>query len=319
METPFNQVNKASLAFMLACIVSLGGCAVMPGKSNLSLPSDVDYYRICHLERSGAMKVYVMMSGVGEGDDSTHPLPHALRGKVGTTSQVNRRFVDMISSSRRFEVFDVDTNRQIASEGVLITGQITRATVREGALPNVPKSIIEVALSVHLHESTDVRDATTKTGRLLESISVLAPYGESPAEATRIDLRRLDDPTNVANLEAAYSAAFDKALRMAASSMEARMRPVARVDQVKSDQVALVGGAQHGLRKGDRMILFRSDETPECYAGRASVKQVVGEVTCDSVAQQSSQCQITARVKKLAIQPGDYGVLSDVSLVLRYQ
>lgn len=301
--------------------IGLNACAWL-GREEvaLRLPSLADYYRLCHLERDGAMRVYVLMTGAGEKEDPRNPLPMLLRGQFGTPAQVTRRFVDMIGGSRRFEVFDAQLADGNFDHDVLITGQITSAQVREDLMPNVRKAIVEVALSVRVMEMKDLADREKLSGRMLQAIAVNAQYGEKPAELTRIEPNTgWEDERNIPGLTAAFSAALDKALRLAAAQLEASIRPVAKVAQSQGGQLALIGGVQHGLRPGDKLVVFRSPEPPECYAGRATLKQVVAEVGCESVGMQSSQCSLVRTAPGMTPQSGDYAILSDESLTLRYQ
>ncbi len=288
---------------LLLGVIFLTGPAAAVETGAISMPSGLDIAHLKLVDANQQMRVYVSLLGYDNATGGAVVYPGEAGAALGNVTQMNRRLMDMIGETRRFQVFD-DSDTGIRSESdIVITGQITRAVQRLERFLRGRKAVTSIGLSIQIKNS--------ETGVLIDQHQAIENYGQRPGEGalalTATDAsgpdfteRRLED----------WQEAFTRVLEHAAAYFESSMRPLARISATQGETIHLNRGTLHGLQTGDEFVLFSMGTQPKLLA----------QVRCDAVGRESTSCHLTKVAPNAdAPRPGHYAILSDESLKLRFE
>lgn len=298
-------------AFLTALLVLSSPVSAQDAK-DIKVPSGVDFLRAKLLGRGEAMKVYVNMVGIGDPKEEKLLFPRGKSDAVGTHRQMDRRFMDAIQKTQRFEVYDDTSGGLRDKSDVVVDGMIVATTQNIEDFTALRKSVTTVRLSVQIKD--------TASGKVIKARTLSGVYGDEPGHGTVIrsdaDLAKADVRQNLAN---DYEKALTEALENAAAFLERTIRPVGRVREVDGDTVLLVGGQAHGLRENDLLVVFRAKAMRVGETESFGIMKPVGVVHCTTVSTDSSQCDLKLKGKEWPPQKDDYAVLADDSLKLKLE
>jgi hypothetical protein len=323
-------IRKLLIALVSAAVIA--GCETAPPQPNpnaaprskivqgpIRMPAGVDFGRLQLVDEARLIRVYTQMTGIGDAKDDKLLFPRAVAEKIGLTNrQVNRRFMDMILASRRFQVFDDSTtvvreNALQTIEGkpmdIVINGEVVGST--QDIIPIAPyrKARTTVRLSVQM------MDVMSGEQLFPAGVSVVGDYGMTQGEGTMIPpSASTSSPEMQLSLANDYQRALDKTLEGAVARIGKVLRPMGRVTFADAKSVSIIGGSRHGFQGGDVLIVFHADTTQLGQRTVIARTQPLAVVRCDGVGTETSQCdiiQLDPTMKPPAA--GDYAVLSDTS------
>lgn len=280
--------------------------------ADIKLPSGIDYFRLKLLERGQPMRVYVNMVGIGDKSDDKLLVSKRVGDSIGNHRQMDRRFMDAIRETNRFEVYDDTAGGVRDKSDIVVDGMIVAATQDINDLTAIRKAVTTVRLSIQIKD--------TSTGKLIKARTVTGVEGDEAGKGTVVaNEAALKSETVQRNLANDYERALTDALRSAAAYVERTMRPVARMQEVDDGAVMIIGGTNHGVREGDKLTVFRAKTTRVGETETFGIMKPVAIIECSSVNTDSSQCEIKETGNQGPPQKGDYAVLSDESLKLRME
>lgn len=279
---------------------------------DIKVPSGVDFIRAKLLGRGEPMKVYVNMVGIGDAKDEKLLFPRGKSDAVGTHRQLDRRFMDAVQKTQRFEVYDDSSGGVRDKSDLVVDGMIVAATQNIEDFTATRKAVTTTRISLQIKD--------TGSGKVIKARTITGVYGDQPGEGTLVrseaDLAKPEIRNNLAN---DYEKALTEALENAAAFLERTIRPVGRVREVDGETVLLVGGQSHGVKEGDKMVLFRAKAMRVGETESFGIMKPVGIVECGTVTTDSSQCDLKLKGKEWPAQKDDYAVLADDSLKLKME
>lgn len=273
-------------ALALALALALAGPA-RAADDAIKMPSGVDYSRMKLLEKGqpALMKVYVNMVGIGGQSDTRLLISRRAGESVGTHQQMNRKFIDAVQSTKRFEVYDDSATGMRDLSDIVVDGMVVTAMQDIEDLTAVRKSVTTVRLSIQVKD--------TASGRLLQARTVSGVYGSEPGEGTIIrsqqDLQSKETQEKLAN---DFERALKEALENAATFIERTYRPIAKVVDVDGKDVVITGGEMHGIRPNDQLVVFQGKFINDGGKMIPGVMKPLALIGCGAVGAESSQCVI---------------------------
>jgi hypothetical protein len=318
------QPCRGALALAVASVLVLAvGCKTAPVKEDrnalvvvkptvgpIKMPAGVDYSRARLIAENRKTKIYTEMVGIGDPANEKLLFPPAVAAAIGVTPrQMQRRFLDTVSRSRRFELYDSTSTVTAEASDIVIDGMVTGTTQDIQTIEGgVRVAVTRVRLSLQMKDRYSGKllfpaavEVVGQTGRSTGDRAVIAP-GENP-QMPAVQRRLAQD----------YERAMQRAFDDAAKRIDAVLRPLGRVIGADGDQLGLVGGSTHGLQGGDEMVIFRATTARLGNTEVFATTRPVAVVRCDGVGTESSQCLIIRRDATLVPQVGDYAVLNDFS------
>lgn len=283
----------------------LAGSASAADAGAVRLPGGLDLERLKLVDQGQQMRVYVSLLGHDDKRGGTAVYPGDAGVALGSVAEMNRRFMDMVSETRRFQVFD-DSDTGIREESdIVITGQVTRASQSLERFLRGRKAVTSVGLSIQIKNS--------QNGSLLDQHQVIENYGQRPGEgALALAAAEAGSPEFKQKMNEDYQEAFSRALEHAAAYFESSMRPMARVTGVRGDDIHLNRGTKQGLESADEFVLFSLEQ--------GSRPRPLALARCNAVGGETSVCTMIKRAPDAdAPQTGHYAILSDQSLRLRFE
>jgi hypothetical protein len=288
-------------------------------RAPIRMPAGVDYGRLQLVDEARLIRVYTEMKGIGDSTDEKLLFPRAVAEKVSLTNrQVNRRFMDMILASRRFQVFDDSTTvvRENALQtldgkqmDIVINGLVVGATQDIIDIQPYRKARTTVRLSVQM------MDVMSGEQLFPAGVSVVGDFGMTQGEGTLLPpSKQISSPEIQLSLANDYQRALDKALEQAVARIGTVLRPMGRVTFADATTVGIVGGSRHGFQSGDVLIVFHADTAQLGQRTVIARTQPLAVIRCDGVGTETSQCDITQiDPSARAVAAGDFAVLSDTS------
>lgn len=322
LSTPGPRLALWAAAGALALL--LGGCGNKPikedrhsvsaetlAKGPIRMPSGVDFKTVRLVEQGRRQKVYAEVLGIDNAQDKTLLVRRDVAEKLNiTNTQMRRRFMDTVSRSRRFEVYDSSTSVTAEQSDLVVDAMVTQVTQEVRQIEGgVRVSVTRVRLSVqgkHRYDGTPLFVAPVEvvgqTGATTGDRVVIAP-GERVESA---------DVQNRLGLD--YERALQRAFDAAAKRIDAVIRPAGKVVSVDGNQFGMLGGQAHGLQGGDEVVVFRAT-TIKLPSGEEefSSTRPVAVARCDGTGTRTSQCVLIKLSPDLKPQVGDFAVLSDFS------
>jgi hypothetical protein len=282
------------------------------------MPSGVDFSRMQLVNEARLIRVYTQMTGVGDSSDDKLLFSRDVAKNINLTNrQVNRRFMDMILATRRFQVFDDSTTvvRDGASQSldgklmdITIDGQVVGSTQEIIEISPYRKARTAVRLSVQL------KDVVSGEQLFPAGVSVNGEWGMAQGEGTLLPpSASTASPEMQVSLANDYQRALDKALTQAVLRIGQVLRPLGRVTFADEQTVSIIGGSRHGFQWGDTLVIFHVDMTQLGERQVIAHTQPLAVAHCDGVGTESSQCDLTLVDTRFHIAVGDYAVLSDRS------
>lgn len=276
----------------------------------IKMPPGVDYARARLIADNRRVKVYTELVGIGDPSNEKLLFPARVAQEIGVTPvQMRRRFMDTVSKSKRFEIYDSGSTVTAEASDIVIDGQFTGATQDIQTIEGgVRVAVTRVRLSLQMKDRYSGKllfpaavEVVGQTGRTTGDRAVIAPTD------------RLDSPEVQRRLGQDYERAMQRAFDDAARRVEAVLRPMGRVLAVDGEQMGLVGGSIHGLQSGDELVIFRATVAKVGETQVFATMRPVAVVRCDGVGTETSQCTLVRRDPALNPQQGDYAVLTDFS------
>jgi hypothetical protein len=285
--------------------------AATPAAGPLRMPSGADLRAARLIEQGRRVKIYAELLGIDDpADKKLLVRAEAARALNITNAQMRRRFVDTVSRSRRFEVYDSSTSVTADQSDLVIDGMVTQAT--QELLPiegGVRVSVTRVRLSVQAKHRYD------GTPLFAAPVEVVGQTGGSTGDRARILPGESTDLPDVQNrLAVDYERALQRAFDAAARRIDAVIRPMGKLVAVDGDQLGMLGGQVHGFQGGDEVVVFRAT-TIRLPSGdeEFATTRPVAVARCEGVGTRSSQCTVVRLAPDLRPQAGDFAVLSDAS------
>jgi hypothetical protein len=306
---------RHSALFIAVCLsfstcLSHAGALAADEVKEIKIPSGVDFLRAKLLGRGEPMKVYVNMVGITDSKEEKLLFPKGKSDAVGTHKQLDRRFMDAVQKTQRFEVYD-DTSGGVRDKSDLVVdGMIVASTQNIEDFTATRKAVTVVRISLQIKD--------TGSGKVIKARTITGVYGDTAGEGTiaRSDAE-LNKPEIRANMANDYEKALTEAMENAAAFLERTIRPMGRVKDVEGDTVLLIGGQSHGVIEGDKMVIFRAKSMRVGETESFGIMKPVGLVECTTVTTDSSQCELKVKGKEWPPQKDDYTVLADDSLKLK--
>jgi len=300
------------LLWPVVCLPFLFAATVACAEEEIRMPGGVDYSRLKNLEqgRHQKMKVYVNMVGIGEKSDLNLLIPAHAGKSVGTHSQMNRRFMDAIKSTERFEVFDDSASGMRDQSDIVVDGMVVAATQDLEDYSAFRKSVTTVRLSLQVKD--------TLSGKVLRGKTLTGNHGSEPREGTliRTDKELASKPIQE-SLSNDFERALNEVLSNAAAYVERTFRPLGKVIQTEDKDVLLSGGEADGLRSQDRLVVFRTSFIKEGGREMPGLMKPVALIECPAVSAETSQCNVLRQ--KDEIKPGYFALVIDDSIRLKEQ
>lgn len=292
-----------------AAIAALGTSALAQSTAALAMPSGADLGRTRLLDQGRMTKVYVDMLRID--GDSKQMFPAEMARLVDITpAGLTRLFTDTILKSRRFEVYDLRSTVTAEHADIVVDAQIIAATQEfrplEGGLQAADTRVL---LSVQMKDMY--------TGKFLLGTAVQVEGRNGLVSGERAVLQpgeRADAPLVRQRLAADYQRALRRAFIGAGQRIEAILRPQARLVSVDGADVAIFGGAQHGLQAEDELVVFRPKVVKLGEREIFGAIKPVALIRCDSIQTDTSQCTVRTLAPDFKPQEGDYAIITDASL-----
>jgi hypothetical protein len=308
----------------LAVIALVAGCKSPPKVADrhevapekvreqaIAMPAGVDRGAAELIDQGRRFSIYVELLGIDDPRDKKLLFPQAVATKLGiTNTQMRRRFMDAVMTSRRFEVFDSSNSVVADKSDYVVDGMVTQVTQEvvpiEGGM-RVSRTRVELSMQGKQRYDGDPMFVggmvvTGQTGMTTGDRVVLAPSD------------RLDNPQVQERLAVDYERALRRALNEAARKIGDVVRPMGKVVSVDGEQIGMLGGQAHGFQGKDEVVVFRATtiRLPTGKEEFASTRPVA-VARCDGAGTRTSQCVVIRRAPGMTIQNGDYTVLSDFS------
>jgi hypothetical protein len=318
--SPMSLAHAAMAAAVLALLV---GCKSAPVKADphaavpdkialgpVRMPAGVDYARARLIAENRRTKLYTELVGIGVPANEKLLFPARVAQDIGVTPvQMRRRFMDTVSRSRRFEIYDSTGTVTAEASDIVVDGQFTGTTQEIQTIEGgVRVAVTRVRLSLQMKDRYSGKllfpaavEVVGQTGRTTGDRVVLAPSDN------------LNNPEVQRRLGQDYERAMQRAFDDAARRVDAVLRPMGRVLAVDGNQIGMVGGSTHGLQGGDELVVFRATTAKLGESTVFATTRAVAVVRCDGVGTETSQCTLIRRDPAFQPQKDDYLVLSDFS------
>lgn len=282
------------------------------------MPAGVDFSRLQLVNEARLIRVYTQMTGVGDSSDDKLLFSRDVAKKINLTNrQVNRRFMDMILATRRFQVFDDSTTVVRDGASQTLDGKLMDITI-DGQVVGSTQDVIEIMpyrkARTTVRLSVQMKDVSSGEQLFPAGVSVEGEWGMAQGEGTLLPPSAvMSSPDMQVSLANDYQRALDKALTEAVARIGQVLRPLGRVTFVDEQTVSIVGGSRHGFQGGDTVIIFHVDMTQLGERQVIAHTQPLAVAHCDGVGTETSQCDLTLVDTRYHMAVGDYAVLSDRS------
>lgn len=278
------------------------GAIVMPAGTS---------YRLVQLAEKGAKpKIYARLRGMGDPSNEKLLFRADVAAKIGVTApQIQRRFLDTIGKTKRYEVYDNIASVTMEASNYVVDAQVVSSNQElrrlEGGVRVAVTRVQINAMLRHRYDDTPVWDAA------IEAVGVT---GMSSGD--RVVLQpgdRDNDPAVQERLGIDYERAMQRALDRLAARIDSDLRPMGKVVGVDGDGITIVGGLRNGLQRGDELVVFSAGLTKIGDQQEFNNMRPLVAVRCNGVGSATSQCDVIRRNPGRDYKVGDYVVLTDHS------
>jgi len=294
----------------LLMLAGLASAQKVETVASLSMPSGADYGRLRLLKEGRMTKIYVDMLRFDDSSSKQHFPAEMARLVDISPSGLTRLFTDTILKSRRFEVYDLRSTVTAEHADIVVDAQIIAATQDFKPLEGgMQAAYTGVLLSVQMKDmytgkylfGTAVQ-VEGKTGLVSGDRTVLAP-GEKPS-----------DPAIRNKLAVDYQYALRRAFVLAGQRIESILRPQATILNIDGSDIGIVGGQAQGFQADDEFVVFRPKVVKLGDREVFASTKPVALIHCNSVATDTSQCNVVRKVSDFEMQEGDFAIITDGSL-----
>ncbi len=314
----------------LALAFTLAGCQTQPKapdanakpelvatEGGVRMPAGADLTRIRLAERGEKTKVYTQVRGMGDPSNEKLLFPAAVAREIGVTPvQVQRRFLDTIAKTRRFETFDSSTSVTAEATDYVVDAMFTGTTqelrrIEGGVRVSVTRVRLSARVIARYQDADNPRASTPETAFEME---VVGETGGSTGD--RVTLLASENENGAAvqkRLGIDYERAMQRAFDELSRRVDLALRPMGKVLGVNGDSISVVGGLRNGLQGGDELVIFRA-RTARIGKRDELINTIpVVAVRCDGVGSATSQCEVVRRDARYKPQVGDFAILTDHS------
>lgn len=322
---PWSRLRWSAPLPALAVVAMLAGCKTLPtqkaadphaaaavkvAEGPIRMGSGADYARARLVGENRRIKVYTELLTIQDPANDKLMFPARVAQDIGVTpAQLKRRFMDTVSRSRRFEIYDSASTVTAEASDIVIDGQFTGTTQDVQTIEGgVRVAVTRVRLSLQMKDRY--------SGKLLfpAAVEVVGQTGRTTGDRAVIGpSERLDSPEVQRRLGQDYERAMQRAFDDAARRIEAVLRPHAKVLALDGDTVAVVGGGLHGFQPNDELVVFRATVARVGSGEVFATTRPLAVVRCESVGTETSQCRVIRREPGAKVEVGDWAVLSDFS------
>ena len=324
---------KLGVALLIGAVSA--GCLTLPGKPAAD-PNAKPEQRIVEgpirmaegfnpilleiIDEARRVRIYTQMNHIGDPQNDQLLFPARVSRQLGlTNSQMNRRFMDALLRTQRFEVFDPRYTGGVQGAARQKWGRERADIVVDCQVVDARQEIIDISpyRKIRTQVKISVHMINRRTGANLfdGDVAVEGSWGDVQGEGTMLAPNvSLQSAEVQSSLGGDYERALTKAFEEAVERIEQLVRPVGRVTYADARGLSMFGGIQHGFQGGDEVIVFRAHKRP-MKDGHQRVFRIepLAVARCDGVGSDITQCDLLRIEPGAKPRDGDYTVLSDHS------
>lgn len=325
--------HRLSQAMACIALAALSACKTVPTQPDPNAKPDIKEtvgsvlmpaganYRLVELAEKGVKpKIYTIVGGMGDPSNEKLLFPADVARAIGVTPvQIQRRFMDTVGKTKRYEVYSTGTSVTADKSDYVVDAMFVSSTQELRRVDGgVRVAVTQVQVNAMLKHRYDEHNQADK-GR------ADYPVWDAPVEAVgttgatsgdRMTLMPGEserDPAVQRRLGIDYERAMQRAFDRLAARIDAELRPMGKVVGVDGDGISIVGGARNGLQRGDELVVFSAGLTKIGARNEFVNMRPLAAVRCNGVGSATSQCDVIRRNPKQDVKVGDYVILTDHS------
>lgn len=312
----------------LLLISFLSACNATPGRVSppspensdaIQMPSGFNTRLMDIIDEGRRVKIYTQMNHIGNPQNDQLLFPASVARQIGVTNtQMNRRFMDLLLRTRRFEVMDDGTT--VVRDGAFQSwGNDEVDIVVDCLVTDARQEVINIRpyRKVRTQVKISVQMKDVLTGKILfdGDAAVDGVWGDVQGEGTMIPPNVAMNTTDMQqSMGNDYERALTRAFEQAVERIDRLIRPVGRVTVTGGGHFSMFGGIQHGFQGGDDVVVFRAHRklTADGY-NRVVGVMPIALARCNGVGSDISTCTLIRREPGEQLRDTDYTVLTDKS------
>lgn len=303
-----------SIAMVAACntLPTVNPTSSTQSTAHVTMESGFNSIMLGIIDEGRRVRIYTQMNHIGDPQNDQLLLP--ARSLKITDKQMNRRFMDLLLRTKRFNVFD-DEYTVVRDEAIQQWGPEEADIVVDCLVTDARQEVINIRpyrkVRTQVKVSVQMKNVLTGENLFDGDVAVEGIYGDVQGEGTLVPPNvSLESQAMQTSLGADYERALTKAFDEAVERIDQIMRPVGRVTVVTGRNLNMFGGIQHGFQGGDEIIVFRAHRRimPDGQNRIVGV-QPIACARCDGVGSDVSNCTL------LQIEPGEQPVDGDYSVL----
>lgn len=320
---PTTRPPKATHLLAAVALLALAACQTNPTRPDANAKPDIKVsegsilmpaganYRLVQLAEKGAKpKIYTQVRGMGDRSNEKLLFRADVAAAIGVTPvQIQRRFMDTVGKTKRYEVYDSSTTATAEASDYVVDAQFVSSAQEIRRLEGgVRVAVTRVQVNANLIDRYSGRplwdapvEAVGTTGLSSSDRMVLQP-GENER-----------DPEVQRRLGIDYETAMQRAFDRLAARIDADLRPMGKVVGVDGDGISIVGGQRNGLQRGDELVVFSAGLTRIGDQQEFINMRPLVAVRCNGVGSATSQCDVVRRNPQREVKVGDFVILTDHS------
>jgi len=283
------------------------------------MPSGVNSIMLDIIDQGRRVRIYSQMNHIGDPQNDQLLFPAKVAAQLGITDkQMNRRFMDLLLRTRRFDVFD-DSYTVVRDGAFQQWGPDEADIVIDCLVTDARQEVINIRpyhkVRTQVKISVQMKNVLTGENLFDGDVAVEGTWGDVQGEGTLLPPNvSLESEAVQTSLGGDYERALTKAFDEAVERVDQIMRPVGRVTLVTGKSLNMFGGIQHGFQGGDEIVVFRAHRKvmPDGHNRIIGVQPIAGAV-CDGVGSDISHCILTQIEPGEQPVDGDYAVLTEKS------
>lgn len=318
-----NRKNKSLSLTTLALAVALttlAGCKTNPAavdkpvikatEGDVIMPSGANYQLVVLAERGEKPKIYTQVRGMGDPSNEKLLFPANVAATLGLTPvQIQRRFMDTVGKTKRYEVYDSSTSVTAEASNYVVDAQFVGSTQEIRRLDGgVRVAVTRVQINANLVDRY--------TGRPVWDAPFEAVGVTGASSTDRIALmpgENENDPATLRKLGIDYQTAMQRAFDRLSARIDSDLRPMGKVVGLDGDGISIIGGQRNGLQRNDELVVFSATLTKIGNNQEFVNMRPVVAVRCNGVGSATSQCDVIRRNPRVNVKIGDFVILTDHS------
>ena len=318
--TPPRPLVRAAAVLALA---TLSACKTSPDQPDrnakpevketvgaITMPAGANYRLVQLAEKGIKPKIYTRVRGMGDPSNEKLLFAANVAATIGVTPvQIQRRFMDTVGKTKRYEVYDSSTSATPEASDYIVDAQFTSSTQELRRLEGgVRVSVTRGQVNANLIDRY--------SGKPLWDAPVEAVGTTGGSSSDRIALQPNEnerDPAVQQKLGIDYERAMQRAFDRLAARIDSDLRPMGKVVGTEGDGITIVGGQRNGLQRGDELVVFSASLTKIGDQNEFINMRPLVAVRCNGVGSATSQCDVVRRNPKQTVKIGDYVILTDHS------